>query len=313
MRKGRFLTWASSLMTGAVVVATTVAWGAAPMSDEDRRIRAQTVLSALERAFPGEVFTWRNPASGNSGEVAVGGVRINARGQRCRVFRSSVIVPEAMERQVSESVACRAIDGTWRLQPASQRSWVEAMSPSEAPPPATRVDPADLVARLIDRLAPRAPEPSPNPTPRPGAIPRPDDGPQPGAAAGTAPVAIEPRSGRFELLKTSNMRAGPGTDNPVLGVLREGETVTVTGKVQGENWLRIARPGGGAAYVHGSLLAPEGSVAERHETEPPAQAAAAPSATSSTGPTAAPSAPAGRGGRESEVLDEMEAAIIGAD
>ena len=51
----------------------------------------------------------------------------------------------------------------------------------------------------------------------------------------------------------TNVRSGPGTDHAKIGLLEAGREVRVTGEA-GE-WLRIEAPDGGAAFVHGSLLA----------------------------------------------------------
>ena len=59
----------------------------------------------------------------------------------------------------------------------------------------------------------------------------------------------------------SNLRAGPGTGFRVVGSLRTGQEVQVTGRAG--DWLRIAAPGGGAAFVHGSLLV---AMAEQRQT-----------------------------------------------
>ena len=49
-----------------------------------------------------------------------------------------------------------------------------------------------------------------------------------------------------------NLRAGPGTDHRVVGSLAAGQAVQATGRAG--DWLRIATPGGGAAFVHGRFM-----------------------------------------------------------
>ena len=49
-----------------------------------------------------------------------------------------------------------------------------------------------------------------------------------------------------------NLRAGPGTNHRVVGSLLAGQAVQATGRTGA--WLRIARPGGGAAFVHGRFM-----------------------------------------------------------
>ncbi len=63
---------------------------------------------------------------------------------------------------------------------------------------------------------------------------------------------ISPLDRRMRARTGSNLRAGPGTNHRVVGSLRTGQEVQVTGRAG--DWLRIAAPGGGAAFVHGSLL-----------------------------------------------------------
>ncbi len=63
---------------------------------------------------------------------------------------------------------------------------------------------------------------------------------------------ISPMDGRMRARTGSNLRAGPGTNHRVVGSLRTGQEVQVTGRAG--DWLRIAAPGGGTAFVHGSLL-----------------------------------------------------------
>ena len=49
-----------------------------------------------------------------------------------------------------------------------------------------------------------------------------------------------------------NLRAGPGTNHRVVGSLRTGQDVQVTGRAG--DWLKIAAPGGGTAFVHGDFM-----------------------------------------------------------
>ena len=66
---------------------------------------------------------------------------------------------------------------------------------------------------------------------------------------------VEPLDTVMEVAKRANVRAGPGTDHPVLGALDPGVGVRVTGRVQDRDWLRVdLREDGGAAFIHASLL-----------------------------------------------------------
>ena len=75
---------------------------------------------------------------------------------------------------------------------------------------------------------------------------------------------ISPLDERMKARTGSNLRAGPGTNHRVVGSLRTGEEVRVTGRAG--DWLRIAAPGGGTAFVHGSLLA---ALAEQRQKPQP--------------------------------------------
>ncbi len=68
---------------------------------------------------------------------------------------------------------------------------------------------------------------------------------------------VAPADRLMQARTRTNVRSGPGTDHARVGLLDAGERVRVTGEA-GE-WLRIEAPGGGAAFVHGSLLVPPGS------------------------------------------------------
>ncbi len=75
---------------------------------------------------------------------------------------------------------------------------------------------------------------------------------------------IAPMNQRMKARTGSNLRAGPGTNHRVVGSLRTGQEVQVTGRAG--DWLRIAAPGGGTAFVHGSLLV---AMAERRQAPQP--------------------------------------------
>ena len=74
---------------------------------------------------------------------------------------------------------------------------------------------------------------------------------------------ISPLDERMKARTGSNLRAGPGTNHRVVGSLRTGQEVQVTGRAG--DWLRIAAPGGGTAFVHGSLLAAMAGQAQRRQ------------------------------------------------
>ena len=81
-----------------------------------------------------------------------------------------------------------------------------------------------------------APAPIPTPTPQPATIP------------------VDEMSATYWVLKRSNVRAGPSTDFDKVGGLEAGTPVSVTGKVRGENWYRVALLGGAVGYIYGGLI-----------------------------------------------------------
>ena len=61
----------------------------------------------------------------------------------------------------------------------------------------------------------------------------------------------------FVAVKNANVRAAPSADSQTLATLPAGTTVTVTGRVRGAEWLRVALPDGGVGYVWDRLLGPQ--------------------------------------------------------
>jgi hypothetical protein len=59
-----------------------------------------------------------------------------------------------------------------------------------------------------------------------------------------------------------NVRSGPNTNYPVVGVLIAGQRVPALGRTVGGDWIQIAYPGvpGGVAWVYSPLVTVEGSL-----------------------------------------------------
>ncbi len=59
-----------------------------------------------------------------------------------------------------------------------------------------------------------------------------------------------------------NVRAGPNTDYPIVGVLIAGQRVPALGRTVGGDWIKIIYPGvpGGTAWVYSPLVTVEGSL-----------------------------------------------------
>ncbi len=81
-----------------------------------------------------------------------------------------------------------------------------------------------------------APAPIPTLTPVPPAIP------------------VDEMSATYWVVTRSNVRAGPSTDFDKVGGLDAGTPISVTGKVRGANWYRVALLGGAVGYIYGGLI-----------------------------------------------------------
>ncbi len=113
----------------------------------------------------------------------------------------------------------------------------------------------------------------------------------PAPAQTTATVAVEEMDEIWHALKRSNVRARPGTRHPIIGGLTPGQEVGVTGKVAGQDWLRVALADGKPGYVYAPLLSPAGPPAAIGEPPvPPEPPAPAPALQSSDGNKAEPEA-----------------------
>jgi TPR repeat protein len=63
---------------------------------------------------------------------------------------------------------------------------------------------------------------------------------------------IEEMDAHYKVLKTANIRSGPGTSHDIVGKLEVNQSVNVTGKAIGKNWFRL----GDGTFVFGSLIGP---------------------------------------------------------
>lgn len=92
-------------------------WDASDLKDalnpDDRLYAQRTVQDALEYNKTGQIATWRNPASGNSGTVAPERTFKNAAGNDCRTFATAIFADG--ERYTSSATACRDRSGQWRV------------------------------------------------------------------------------------------------------------------------------------------------------------------------------------------------------
>lgn len=83
------------------------------LDNADRAAASRTTQSALERAPTGQVSSWRNPDSGNSGTVTPTRTYQSTNGETCREFTQTVTVDGKTED--AKGRACRQPDGTWQI------------------------------------------------------------------------------------------------------------------------------------------------------------------------------------------------------
>lgn len=104
----------------AALAADTISgkWDASKLKDilnaDDRLYAQRTVQDALEYNKAGQIATWRNPASGNSGTVAPERTFKGADGGDCRTFSTAIYA--AGTRYTSNATACRERSGQWKVQ-----------------------------------------------------------------------------------------------------------------------------------------------------------------------------------------------------
>ncbi len=82
--------------------------------DEVDRLKAgKAQQSALENNRSGQVASWRNPDTGNSGKITPKSAVQSAGGEYCRGYEHEIKVDGRTE--VVQGTACRKPDGTWRV------------------------------------------------------------------------------------------------------------------------------------------------------------------------------------------------------
>jgi surface antigen len=72
------------------------------------------------------------------------------------------------------------------------------------------------------------------------------------AAAPGMELVAQPWTAR----RNANLRAGPGTGNPIVGGLAKGEKFTAIGKVEGGKWIMVGLDGKAIGYVFAKLVGP---------------------------------------------------------
>lgn len=107
--KGRVAATAAGTLLGAFVGSKVGKW----LDDVDMALLRQTQQTALETAPSGTSSAWKNPDSGNSGEVTPQRTYQDASGAYCREFQQTITVGGSTES--AYGTACRQPDGTWKI------------------------------------------------------------------------------------------------------------------------------------------------------------------------------------------------------
>ncbi|MBX2998430.1 MAG: SH3 domain-containing protein [Caldilineaceae bacterium] len=98
-----------------------------------------------------------------------------------------------------------------------------------------------------------------------------------------SPVVNQPA--QVQATSPMNIRAGPGTDHPIIGALQTGNTANILAKNNSGDWWQITLPGGSTGWIYGALVETVGdtgsiSVAQAIPTVPPATTTPVPQPTS---------------------------------
>lgn len=146
-----------------------------------------------------------------------------------------------------------------KVDPAESAFWDSIKGSNAASDYQAYLDtfPAGCYAALARIRAKAAPGPAPGPGPSASPVPP----PPPPAPRPPAAVEIEPQNRESFITRTANVREAPSTDADKVETLAPGTGVTVTGKVRGADWFRVARDGRDIGYVFGPLLAEFGEPA----------------------------------------------------
>ena len=105
-----------------------------------------------------------------------------------------------------------------------------------------------------------------------------------GALLAPAAAAQDPAGPELTVLtRALNVRSGPGTNYPVIGGLKQGDSAAIVGRHSASGWWQIALAGGKTGWVSGSTALVKVSGAT--DTAPQVAAPAVPARTAATGPT----------------------------
>ena len=111
--KGQLAAVAAGTLLGALVGNSV----GRSLDRADRLYAQRSAQNALEYTQAGQVSSWRNPDSGNSGTVQPTRTYQTPSGRYCREYQQTVTVGGRTER--AYGTACRQPDGSWQVVNAS--------------------------------------------------------------------------------------------------------------------------------------------------------------------------------------------------
>jgi surface antigen len=82
------------------------------LDDHDKSLIGQTTYKTLETVPPYEPSQWRNPQTGNYGEISAGPT-YQQNGHNCRPFTQTIFIDGRAE--TARGQACKQGDGTWKV------------------------------------------------------------------------------------------------------------------------------------------------------------------------------------------------------
>lgn len=69
-------------------------------------------------------------------------------------------------------------------------------------------------------------------------------------------IEIIPKTGTYAITADANVRKGPGTENAVIGSIKQGERVDVVGQVEGKDWYAVSKGGEILGFVYSKIMIP---------------------------------------------------------
>ena len=126
----------------------------------------------------------------------------------------------------------------FREPPAPELASTNTPVPTFTPAPSPTV-------LVVAKITPDTPTPRPSPTSSPSPVPTPTDIPT------ATPTPIVPQ---VVSSITVNVRAGPGTNYPVISSMAPDEPLVVIGRNEARSWWQVLLPGGTAGWVADSVV-----------------------------------------------------------